>query len=101
VALKQCRVSLQGLDGTIHQVDVTAESLYEAVARGLKLMQTDNWAGPTAYEATYVTVRVQEPQVEHKVSLKRFQDWLEQSRGSPRETIQRQKLKGILEADGC
>jgi hypothetical protein len=78
-------------------VDVTAESLYEAVARVLKLLQSNEWSGPGAYQVTHVTVRVQEPQIEHKVSLKRFQDWLERSGGSPRETVQRQKLKGILE----
>jgi hypothetical protein len=97
MALKQCRVSVPGLDGTIHQVEVTAESLYEAVAKGIKILQSKDWSGPSAYQASHVTVHVQEPQVEHKVSLKKFNDWLARSNGSPRELVQRNKLKEILE----
>lgn len=35
VPIRSCRVTVQDLDGITHTVEVTAESLYEAVAQGL------------------------------------------------------------------
>lgn len=48
---KSCRVSLTDLDGVKHQVEVEAESLYEAAALGLKALKNGSWvadigAGP-------------------------------------------------------
>ena len=35
MAVRSCRVTIQNLEGVAHTVEVTAESLYEAVAQGL------------------------------------------------------------------
>jgi hypothetical protein len=75
---------------------VTADSLYEAVARGLKALQRNEWSGPAAFQIGYVDVTVTEPQVTHRVNLTKFNEWLDRERGSPRETVQRQRVKSIL-----
>jgi hypothetical protein len=80
----------------MHLVEVTADSLYEAVARGMKALQSKEWSGPGAFQVGYVDVTVTEPEVTHRVSVKKFNEWLERSHGSPRETIQRQRVKSIL-----
>ena len=92
---KNCRVSFD-LQGTSHAVEVTADSLYEAVARALKALQSDEWSGPSAFQVSYANVTVKQPAVTHRVNLTRFNEWLEQERGSPRDTVQRQRVKSIL-----
>jgi hypothetical protein len=96
VGQKRCRVSVHDLEGTAHTVEVTADSLYEAVARGMKALQSKDWSAPGAFEASYIRVTVAEPEVTHQVSVKKFNEWLERSHGSPRDTIQRQKVRSIL-----
>jgi hypothetical protein len=53
---------------------VTADSLYEAVARGLKAPQTDEWSGPSAFQVSYVDVTVKQPGITHRVNLTKFND---------------------------
>jgi hypothetical protein len=57
------------LEDTVHSVEVTADSLYEAVARGMKALQSNDWSGPGACEVRYVDVTVKEPEVTHRVNL--------------------------------
>jgi hypothetical protein len=47
MALELCRVSVPGVDGTVYQVEVTAESLYEAIAKGIKIHQSKDRVGRT------------------------------------------------------
>jgi hypothetical protein len=37
--VRSCRVTIQDLDGVSHTVEVTAATLYEAVAQGLSLIR--------------------------------------------------------------
>jgi hypothetical protein len=43
MALRSCLVSGRDLAGTEHAVEVTAESLYEAVAQALGILRGDQW----------------------------------------------------------
>ena len=43
MALRSCLVSCRDLAGTEHAVEVTAESLYEAVAQALGILRGDMW----------------------------------------------------------
>jgi hypothetical protein len=43
MAVRSCRVTIQDLEGTAHTVEVTAESLYEAVAQGLAALRRSDW----------------------------------------------------------
>jgi hypothetical protein len=45
VALRTCRVTCSDLDGIEHSVEVRADSLYEAVAQGLRAFRDADWAG--------------------------------------------------------
>jgi hypothetical protein len=83
VAQKHCRVSFDDLEGTVQTVEGTADSLYEAVARGMKAMQSKDWSAPGVFQASYIDVIVAEPEVKHQVSVTKFNEWLERSHGSP------------------
>jgi len=63
----------------VHTVEVTAATLYEAVAQGLN-----------AVKASVADVRV-----EHEVKRMEFTKWLERDGGSPRETSDRNRIRAI------
>ena len=82
--LRTCRVVCRDMNGVEHAVEVTAESLYEAVARGLKAFQDTDWAGDIGHGQTMITVVVKQPEVEHKVRTRAFEAWLESAASTSR-----------------
>ena len=77
-------------------MEVTAETLYEAIAIALAGLQKDNWVGEIGQGFTTVTVVVQQPPIKHEVKMKDFVSWLGRQGGSPAEVILKQKLEKIL-----
>ena len=59
-----------------HSVEVTAETLNEAIAIALAALQQDNWVGEIGQGLTTVTVVVHQPPVKHEVRMKEFVSWL-------------------------
>jgi hypothetical protein len=94
MAVRSCRVTIQDLDGVAHTAEVTAESLYEAVAQGLAALGRSDWVA--GFQQGIVKVSVGDVRVEHQVKLTDFTQWLERKGRSPREVMQRQKLRSIL-----
>ena len=41
--IRSCRVTIADMDGVAHTVEVTAATLFEAVALGLKQLQGNRW----------------------------------------------------------
>ena len=68
------------MEGVSHTVEVTAATLYEAVAQGLNM----------------VKVSVTDVRVEHEVKLMDFTKWLDRTGGSPREVNDRHRIRSIL-----
>ena len=79
-----------------HTVEVTAATLYEAVAQGLAAFRGNEWIADVGERFGVVRVSVAEARVEHEVKVKDFTAWLERSGRSPREIIERQKIRAIL-----
>jgi hypothetical protein len=46
--VRSCRVTIQDLDGVSHTVEVTADTLYEAVAQGLAAIRGNKWVAGIA-----------------------------------------------------
>jgi len=61
MSVRSCRVTIQDLDGTSYTADVTASTLYEAVAQGLAALRKNEWV---------------EGIVEHQVKIADFMKWL-------------------------
>src|SRR5580765_8115751 len=95
MAMRSCRVTIQDLDGVAHTVEVTASTLYEAVAQGLAAIRGHEWVAGVS-EGRAVKVSVADVRVEHEVKLGDFTRWLETRGRSPREVMQRQKIREIL-----
>jgi hypothetical protein len=94
--LRSCRVTITDLDGVAHTVQVTAATLYEAVALGLAAIRGNDWVMGVAQGFNTVKVRVTDIPIEHDVRLTDFTRWLERKGGSPRETADRSRVKQLL-----
>lgn len=99
MALRTCTVAVKDVQGVEHSIDVTAETLYEAVATALAALQKDPWVGEIGQVFTTVTVFVQQPPVRHEVKIKDFVSWLGRQGRSPAEVVLKQKLERILGKD--
>jgi hypothetical protein len=96
MAVRSCRVTFQDLDGVSHTVEVTAATLYEAVAQGLTALRGNEWVAGIAEGSNAVRVSVADVRVEHEVQLRDFMKWLEKTNGSPREMSNRHRIRAIL-----
>ncbi len=96
MVLRTCTVAVKDVRDVEHSIEVTAETLYEAIATALAALQQDNWVGEIGQALTTVSVLVQQPPVKHEVRMKDFLAWLGRQSGSPAEVMLRQKLEKIL-----
>ena len=94
--VRRCKVSVADVEGVEHSTQVTAESLYEAVAAGLTSLRKDDWVGEIGTGLTTVRVEVLQRPVTHEVKMKDFQAWLQRKSGSPADMVLRDKLLKIL-----
>ena len=79
-----------------HTVEVTAATLYEAVALGSAANCGNEWVAGIAHGLKVAKVSVVDVRVEHEVGLMDFTKWLEKTGGSPRERSDRYKIRSIL-----
>lgn len=96
VPLRTCKVSVADMEGIEHTVEVTAETLYGAVAAALSALREDGWVGKIGHGLTTISVAVQPAVIEHKVRVQDFLAWLARKGGSPAEVAQRNKISKII-----
>src|ERR1700733_3629978 len=97
MALRTCKVSGRDMNGAEHTVEVTARSLFEAVARGLHVLRQNDWVD-TIYQNSTITIAVRAPEVEHTVRVRDFENWLASSGKSPAEQALKTDLRALLNA---
>jgi hypothetical protein len=95
VGLRTCKVSCRDANGAEHAVEVTARSLYEAVARGLHVLRQNDWVDGIHQNST-ITIAVKEPEVEHSVRIRDFENWLASNGKSPAEQALKGDLRSLL-----
>jgi len=97
--LRTCVVSFYESQGNGRfSVEVTAESKFEAAVRALQLFRQEPWCTEAACATGYLEISVPVPAVRYKILLEDLHRWLQQTGGSPRETVLRNRLKAMLEA---
>ena len=94
---RTCKVSCLDANGAEHAVEVTARSLFEAVARGLHVLRQNDWVD-TIYQNSTITIAVKEPEVEHRIRIKDFESWLASNGKSPAEQVLKSDLRALLNA---
>jgi hypothetical protein len=95
MSVRSCRVTIRDLEGIEHSAEVTAETLYEAVALGLRAIRQNSWAENIGPNFT-IRVLARDTPVEHTVEFRAFHKWLEQQGRSPREITARARVREIL-----
>ena len=75
---------------------MTADSLYEAVAQGLRVFRENDWVDDIGRGQTIITVAVRQPEVEHKVRVRDFEQWLEAQGRTPAEMSFKSRLRELL-----
>jgi hypothetical protein len=96
MGVRTCQVSCSDLKGVEHSVEVTADSLYEAVAQGLRMLRQDDWVDDVGQGQTALTVVVRNPKVEHKVRVQDFERWLKAQGRTPAEVSLKNRLRELL-----
>jgi hypothetical protein len=71
--VRSCRVTIKDTQDIAHTVDVTAETLYEAVALGLKALRGREWVEPIQEQHAVVHVAVTAVPVKTHGPVKRLQ----------------------------
>jgi hypothetical protein len=94
--VRSCRVSIRDIDGHTHSVEVTAATLFEAVAQAIAALRRDDWVSDIPRGQNVVNVSVANVRVDHHVKMADFERWLEKPGGSPREVVERQRIRAIL-----
>ena len=94
--VRSCRVTIRDMEGVSHTVEVTASSLFEAVAQGIAAMRGKEWVDGFPQGTGVVKISVADVRVEHEVRMADFERWLERPSQSPRETVDRQRIRAIL-----
>jgi hypothetical protein len=92
---RRCRVTISDVLGKERSIDVTASSLFEAVARALLAIRGpgSNAASPDGFKTVRVTVQTTSV---YEVRLKNFASWLNRQGRSPKEVMDRKKIRRIL-----
>jgi len=96
MTVRSCKVTITDLEGVAHTVEVTASSLYEAVALGLASIRGNQWVRGIPDGFNPVKVRVTDVPVDHEVKLKDFTQWLERQGNTPKDVTDRKKIREIL-----
>jgi hypothetical protein len=96
MAVRSCRVTLTDLEGVSHTVEVTATTLFEAVALGIAAVRGHDWVAALPEGLAQVRVSVTSIPVEHSVKMRDFTRWVERKGGSPRDVTQRDRVRAIL-----
>jgi hypothetical protein len=94
--LRSCVVSFRDAAGIHHSVEVSAESLYEAAALGIKAFQSAQLMPAEWGPATELEILTRPPAVRHAVTVCRFQAWLSGAGRSPKEQALKSRLRELL-----
>ena len=90
--MKLCIVSYIDPGGIRHAAEVQADSMYEAAAAALESFYAHDCAPGSSTELE-VQVRTA---VTHTLSVKKLQDWANQTAVSPRDSTLKQRIKAAL-----
>ena len=87
MALKICRVCCVDLRRIEHPVELSASSLYEAVAQALRIFRDNDWIESIGRGQTAILVKVKNPETEYTVRVQDFERWLQTAARSPAEMV--------------
>ena len=91
--MAKCVVSYLDISGIRHQVEVDAESMYEAAALAVKTFK-DHDCEPGPMAQLEVEIRTS---ITHTLTVKKLHDWINGGGKNPKEVITKEKLKALTQ----
>src|SRR5580704_10185372 len=95
VPIQQCKVSFVDRRGVYHAVEVQAATVFEAVCRASAIFKHSVVEDPT-WAAEFVVSVVEKPNT-YRVKTEELKKWLARNGRSPRELMEKKRLKGMLD----
>ena len=96
MSLCKCVVRLKDSHDTEHSVVVHAESLYEAVIRGLNRLSDVGWESDSGETIRRVKVEIHQEPTVHVVDVPKLLKWVNEKSGIPAQDTRKEKLRKIL-----
>jgi hypothetical protein len=97
-----CRVSYRDTEGIEHAVELEGESLYEAIARAVKVFRRhDGWCMDPPGSACQLSVKMlNDAPITYTVPLKKVVDFaLHGTTKGPSDILRKKRIKELLELD--
>ncbi|MGC2391611.1 MAG: hypothetical protein WA621_19625 [Candidatus Acidiferrum sp.] len=98
MSISKCVVRLKDSHDTEHSVVVYAESLYEAVLRGLNRLEDVGWESDTNETIQRVEVEIHQEPTRHIVDVPKLLNWLAGTGRTPAQQTKKEKLRKLLSA---
>jgi hypothetical protein len=96
MSIAKCVVRLRDSRDTVHEAVVHAESLYEAVLRGLNRLVDVGWESDTNETIRQVEVEIYQEPTRHIVNVPKLLNWVKQDTIRPGEQTKKEKLRKLL-----
>jgi hypothetical protein len=97
MSISKCIVRLKDCHNTEHSVEVYAQSLYEAVLRGLNRLQDVGWESNGNATIQRVEVEIHQEPTRHIVDVPKLLKWIkEDTWSSPAQQTRKEKLRKLL-----
>lgn len=96
MSIIKCIVRLKDCHDTEHSVEVYAESLYEAVLRGLNRLADVGWESTANETIKRVEVEIHQEPTRHIVDVPKLLKWVEEKSMCPTQETRKAKLRKLL-----
>jgi hypothetical protein len=96
MSIAKCVVRLKDSHDTEHSAVVYAESLYEAVLRGLNQLADVGWESDTDEIIKKVEVEIHQEPTRHFVDVPKLLNWIKQDTSRPGKQTMKEKLRKLL-----
>jgi hypothetical protein len=96
MSISKCIVRLKDCHDTEHSVEVYAQSLYEAVLRGLNRLQDVGWESNGNETIQRVEVEIHQEPTRHIVDVPKLLKWIEEKSTYPAQETRKAKLRKLL-----
>jgi hypothetical protein len=95
---RPCSVAFTDTNGITHSVTVSADSLMEAIALGIRDLRASGLTPVLPSPATAIRVQVHaSATAEHVVTFRQFTSWLEGGARSPKERLLKDRLREAVD----
>src|SRR5271170_959766 len=98
MSISKCIVRLKDAHDTEHSATVYAETLYEAVIRGLKMLEHVGWESDRDETIKHVEVEIHQEPTRHIVDVPKLLKWVRDTAlsMSPAQDFRKEKLRKLL-----